>query len=524
MPNYSKSSFLDDFNLPEITHESIKQQLVKVGKVRTVKQKTSLADMPLVERLKYIEDEVLKALGMYRGFVRVIRSEEELDKYIDKAVHVGYLSFDTETNNSLDPLTCKLMGLCLYTPNTKPVYVPINHCVPDTDILLENQISEQYAKEILQKLSDSGTKLVYHNGKFDIRVVRNTLGVSLPIWWDTMIAAQLLNENELAKLKYQYKTHINPTIGVYNIENLFTGLPYAWVDPEIFALYAAIDPYDTYMLQQYQQKIFEKEDMAKLYNLFLNIEVPVVSVTAQMEDNGMCMDTDFLSRLDTKYHRELDKISDTLNQLLSAHSEEIKYYQDLGKLDNPVNFDSPSQLNIVLYDIFKTPIIADLGRSTDKTTLKALKTPFTECLLKYRHYSKLISSFTEPLPNWLSNKDGKLHANFNQLGAEENNVRTGRFSSKNPNMQQIPSHGDTMRMMFKASTEFEDIEIEDDNSVIIKESQDVMTDKGWKKARELLIGDMVLAGSSVEDKDNESNEYYPIVFIEHTGRTYKIYL
>lgn len=98
----------------------------------------------------------------------------------------------------------------------------------------------------------------------------------------------------------------------------------------------------------------------------------------------------------------------------------------------------------------KTPV-PETGKSTDKATLKSLKTPFTETILEYRHYSKLISGFTEPLPTWLSKKDGKLHASFNQMGKEENNVRTGRFSSTDPNLQQIPSRERAMRMIFKAS-------------------------------------------------------------------------
>ena len=432
MAKYSKSSFLEDFDLPEISHDTIKQQLVKVGKTHNVAKKKSLSNMPLEERLKFVESEVLKILGRYRGFVRVIRTEEEFDKYIDKAIAVDYLSFDTETDNSLDPLTCKIMGLCLYIPNTKPTYVPINHCKPGTDVLLENQVSEDYVKTQLQKIVDKNTKLVYHNGKFDIRVVRDTLGVTLPIWWDTMIAAQLLDENELAKLKYQYNAHINPTIGTYNIEKLFTGLPYAWIDPEVFALYAAIDAFDTSVLQKYQQEIFEQEGMSKLYNLFLNIEVPVVSITAQMEDDGICIDLDYLSKLDKKYKAKITECSDKLLEILKPYDSQIRYYQGIGRLDSPINFDSPPQLGIVLYDVLKTPVIEDMGRTTDKTTLKMLKTPFTEALLEYRHYSKLVSSFTEPLPTWVSKRDGKLHANFNQLGREENNVRTGRFSSSNP--------------------------------------------------------------------------------------------
>lgn len=449
MPNFIKSSFLEEFALPNITHDTLKGELSKVKVARSTTKRTSnYANLPLDKKLKIIESEVYKVLGRYKGFVRIIYDAETLEKYIDKAIAIDYLAFDTETNNSLDPLTCKLIGLCLYIPNTKPVYVPINHCKPGTEERLENQITEEQARNILMKVKD--TKLVYHNGKFDIRVINNTLGFYLPIWWDTMLAAQLLDENERAALKFQFKAHVDPTIDYYNIEKLFVGVPYAWVSPEIFGLYAAIDAYDTYKLQQYQQHVFEQEGMEKLYNLFQNIEVPVTSIVAQMEDDGISIDLDFVNKLNRKYHDRLDSALENLNSILLPYASQIQKYQAKGLLDSPLNFNSPPQLQILLYDILQSPM-KDGEKSTDKNTLKSLGTPFTKTLLEYRHYAKLISAFTESLPKLVSPKDKRIHASFNQMGMEENNVRTGRFSSSSPNLQQIPSHERVMRMMFKAS-------------------------------------------------------------------------
>ena len=508
MADYKKFSFLDDFDMPIITHDAVKQQLVKLGKSHNLKKKNSIESMPLEKRLEYIQEEVFKVLGRYRNFVKVIRYEDEFNAYIDKAIELDCLTFDTETNNSLDPLTCKIMGLCCYLPNTKPVYIPINHTKAGTDILLENQVSEKCVKKAFQKLKDNNTKIIYHNGKFDIRVCFNTLGIYLPIWWDTMIAAQLLNENELARLKYQYKVHVDPTIGSYNIEKLFTGLPYAWVDPEIFALYAATDAFDTYKLFLKQKDLFEKPDMKNLYRLFNEIEVPTILVVAKMEDDGICLDLNFLNRLNKKYEIKKLEAEKTLNKILSKYSSQIKYYQNLGKIDNPINFESAAQLVIILYDILGTPV-PESGKSTDKLTLQSLKTPFTDAILEYRHYSKLISSFTIPLPEWLSKKDGKLHASFNQMGKEENNVRTGRFSSTDPNMQQIPSREKSMRMIFSASTEYKNVCA---NSNIIKLDKvcDIQTldngNKIWKNVKDINIGDYIF----ILDDDDNTNKIYSI--------------
>lgn len=451
MSEYVKSSLLDDFEIPIITHEAIKQQLIKIGKTHNVKKKESIEKLPLEERLKLIQKEVYKVLGRYKGFVKVIYTKEELDAYIDKAIKVDYLAFDTETNNSLDPLTCKVMGLCLYIPNTKPVYVPLNHCVAGTDILLENQVSEEDATIALKRLKEKDTKVVYHNGKFDIRVIYNTLGFYMPIWWDTMLAAQMINENERAGLKVQYKKYINPTIDSYNIEKLFAGIPYAWVDPEVFALYAAIDAFDTYQLQQYQEEFFNQPENRRMFYVFHEIEVPITSVVAKMEDDGIDIDMEFVGKLNQKYHKGLDTSIENINEILKPYEDVISRYQEQKQLDNPLNFNSTPQLQIILYDILKIPPSEEFGKSTEKAALKAMKHPFTEALLEYRHFNKMITAFTESLPKLRSPKDGKIHASFNQMGKEENNVRTGRFSSTDPNLQQIPSKEKIMRLMFKAS-------------------------------------------------------------------------
>lgn len=497
-----KSSLFDDLffeDVKQATHQEVKKQLSKAGKVRASKD-SILSEIPISERLKRIEKAVNEVLGRYRGFVKCIHTEEEYFSFIDKANGVGYLTIDTETDNSLDPLTCKVMGLCLYIPNTRPVYVPLNHTKVGTDILLDNQISEETARKGLEKIANSETKCIYHNGKFDLRVIYNTLGLYMPIWWDTMIASQLLDENEKAGLKRQYHIHINPTVDTYNIETLFEGIPYAWVDPEVFALYSAIDSYDTYKLQQYQQKVFEEEGMERLYSLFQNIEMPIVTVTAKMEDYGIAIDTKFLEKLDDKYKKRSAFYLKQLNDILEQHKSQIEYYQSVGKLDNPINFDSPEQLKVVLYDVLKTVPLEDSGRSTDKDTLKELNTPFTKAILEYRHYKKLIDSFTKPLPDLVSEKDGRIHANFNQMGREENNVRTGRFSSSNPNAQQIPSKDLTLRMAFKASDKYENCGLCGE-TVSIPSVSEVLSVGGWKRAKDVNVGDVLIADDDGVEKE-----------------------
>ena len=117
MAEYRKVSFLDDFELPTVTPDIVRQQLSRVGKIKSTTKKSPLDSMPLGDRLRYISSEVNKTLGRYKDFVKVIRDESEFNEYIDFAIKRGVIALDTETNNSLDPLTCKIMGGCIYSPS-----------------------------------------------------------------------------------------------------------------------------------------------------------------------------------------------------------------------------------------------------------------------------------------------------------------------------------------------------------------------------------------------------------------------
>lgn len=492
---FKKFSLLDDFEIPTVSSvKEVKEVLSKVNRVATVKKSTSnFASMSLDQKIKYVNSQVLKTLGRYKNFVRVIRTPQELEEYIDKAVKLDVLALDTETNNSLDPLTCKLMGLCLYLPNTRPVYVPVNHCKPGTDELLPNQVNESEASRIMHKLVENNTKIIYHNGKFDIRVIHNTLGFYLPIWWDTMLAAQLLDENEPAGLKFQFSSKLDPTIGSYSIEKLFD-IPYKWIDPEIFALYSAIDAYDTYNLQQLQQKEFNKPGMERLFNLFHNIETPVSLVVTHMEEDGVTFDNEFVAKLDALYNERMNSAIKTMENMLSPYKSLVEKYQSEGKLETPVNFNSTQQLEIILYTILGlTPVktgVTESGGTTSEASLVALKNPFADTLLEYRHYAKMITAYTSALPKLCSPKDGKIHSHFHQMGKEGKNVVTGRFSSSDPNLQQMPAREKIMRLMFKGSTEYKEREVED-NSFEVSEIEEIETSSGYVFSRNLKIGDLI---------------------------------
>lgn len=407
--------------------------------------------LSLNERLDLIRSNVYRILGTYTQNTQVIKSKEELIHYIDKAIENGVIAVDTETNRSLDPLTCILMGPCIYTPGERNAYIPLNHVNPDTGVRLDWQLTEKDIKEQFDRLK--GTKIIMHHGKFDYQVVKCTCDCSLKVYWDTMVAASILNENEPAGLKSQYITKIDPSIEKYNINMFFENVEYAQVDPEIFALYAATDAYMTYRLYEYQLEQFKIPDNERIYKVFRDIEMPLVEVTADMELRGIYIDQEYAKRLSNKYSAELvacdkliaeemqnleDKIlkwrsSPEANMRVIKGEKEGKSKNE--QLANPVSVESPLQLAILLYDVLKLPAVDKKNpRGTGEDIIKKLvekqgkdKFRLGELILKKRGLSKLLNTFIDKLPASVNPVDHRLHAHFNQNG-----TGTGRFSSSEP--------------------------------------------------------------------------------------------
>lgn len=463
----------DEFEVPSAKKE-VKKVAKKVSSPKDPKVETRKAmkskTVSTFDKLQLIYEEVNRVLGGYTSNTKVITSKDELSQYIDEAIRNGIIAIDTETNNSLEPLTCLLMGACIYTPGQLSAYIPVHHTHPDTDILIENQLTESDIKEQFERLSN--TKILMHNGKFDYEVIKCTCNCVLNIYWDTEIAARILDENELAGLKKQYILHIDSTQEKYDIEHLFQGIPYAYVKPEIFALYAATDAYITYRLYEWQKEQFNKPGNEKLFDLFMNVEMPVVPVCAEMELYGIEIDKEYAKRLSNKYHKKVDEVNAKIDTELSKYSDKISawrltkeanYKERNSKpnksgeftykkskneqLENPPQLNSPTQLAILLYDVLGTPAQDKKSpRGTGEEILQKINLPICDLILEKRGLEKLIGTYIDKIPECVNSKDNRLHAHFNQLGAG-----TGRFSSSNPNLQNIPSHVKEIRLMFRAS-------------------------------------------------------------------------
>ena len=207
----------------------------------------------LLERISTINAMVNKNLGKYADDYIVIREERELEKYIDKAIENEIISIDTETN-SLDPITCTLAGICLYTTSNKAAYIPLHHVSYVTGIEIENQVPEEFAKEQFKRLIYNNVKVIMFNAKFDVRVIKNQLGVELFPHWDGYIAARLLNENEPENnLKALHKKYCMQGEGdAFSFDSLFRGILFTHIPINTGYLYAARDAEITYELYEFQ--------------------------------------------------------------------------------------------------------------------------------------------------------------------------------------------------------------------------------------------------------------------------------
>ena len=161
------------------------------------------------------------------------------------------------------------MGACIYTPGKKAAYIPINHVDFYTETRLQDQLTELDIKEQFDRLKN--TKVIMHNGKFDYQVLKCTCNCTLNVYWDTFLAACILDENTKHGLKDLYTTLIDKSQDKYSIESLYGDIPYEYLPYDVFKPYAATDAYETYELYKFQLNELSKKENSGLMNVFKNI-------------------------------------------------------------------------------------------------------------------------------------------------------------------------------------------------------------------------------------------------------------
>ena len=397
-----------------------------------------------VEYAKQLSEEVYKDI---LPRLELVTEEKRIKEYFDKAISNGILAIDTETNG-LDRIDGKIAGICLYTPGEKGIYIPIGH----TSYMTGAEYKKNVSTKIIQREFNRcrNVRYILHNAKFDMHILHWMVGVDIVPYWDTMIAANLLDENEPHGLKTLYQKYVvgaEEEKKVASFSSLFNGIEFNKIPPEVGYMYAAFDPIMTYDLYKFQELYLTKgtyecdiKGLERVADVFRNIEMPVIEVVFNMEVQGVDIDTElasklkaeytgYMTRAEEKFHTELNKLEPFINKL--RVTSPAKYE----KIKDGIDISSPQQLAILFYDVlgFVSPDNRK-PRGTGEEILKSFQHPITDAILEYRAMAKLLSTYIDAIPEHISKRTGKLHANFNQYGA-----KTGRFSSSNPNLQNIPS-------------------------------------------------------------------------------------
>ena len=415
---------------------------VSMGVPKTIRDKVQLA-----------KDLSIEVFSDKLNRMELVTDTNRIDEYLSTVLNNGILAVDTETNG-LDRIDGICAGICLYTPGEKGIYIPLNHISYMTNNRLKDNVQTEYMKHFFEICNEHNIKYVLHNAKFDMHILYWMVGVKIKPYWDTEIASRLLNENEphgLKKLWMKYCTDEEEDTKVASFNSLFNGIEFTKIPPDVGYMYASFDPIMTYELYKFQEQYLDKDSylcyskgLEKVSEVFTEIEMPLIEVVFEMECQGVTIDTELAQQLNERYTMYMNNALDKFNTEVSKLTTEIKRLQlkdpdKYSKITNNGNIDisigSPQQLAILFYDVlgFVSPDNRS-PRGTGEDIIKTFKHPVVEAILEYRGMSKLLSTYIEAIPQHISKRTGKLHANFNQYGA-----KTGRFSSSDPNLQNIPS-------------------------------------------------------------------------------------
>jgi len=367
----------------------------------------------------------LKDIKSVRHTYKTILYESEIYELIEKIYARKYISFDTETTG-IDPLNSDLVGMSFSLDENYAFYLPIPEKFEEAKKLLEQFKPALESDRILK---------IGQNLKYDILVLKK-YGINIKgRMFDTMIAHYLLNPEQrhnmdyLAETYLNYQTiHINELIGAKGKNQLNM----RQVPLERISDYACEDADVTMKLKNiFEGKIKENN----LSQLFYEIEMPLVKVLADMEAAGVKLDVDALKLS-----------SQELTALVIGIEHEI--YQMAG---THFNINSAKQVGEILFDrmkiVEKTPKTKTGQYTTSEDVLENMRSkhPIIGKLLEYRGLKKLLSTYIDALPNLINPQTGKIHTTFNQTVTS-----TGRLSSTNPNLQNIPIRDEEGKEIRKA--------------------------------------------------------------------------
>lgn len=381
-----------------------------------------------VSKNKMIQEEVsqIKTIKDVNPNYRLISTKEERTQILEQVLMQKSVCFDTETTG-LDALTCDIVGMSLSYAKGNGVYINIPK--GEEQSILE-EFNPFFLNESIEKIA--------HNIKYDLKVIHKYgIEVEGPLF-DTMIAHYLFNPDGKHNMDYLSELYLN--YQPVSIEGIIgkkgkNQLTMADIEPEKVCDYACEDADVTFQLKE----IFEKEiGKPHLKELFYNIEMPLVSILKDMEIEGIKIDVP-----------ALEIFSKELEIDLTVLESKIKILADV---EDDFNLDSPKQLGIVLFEQMEIEGVkakrTKTGQySTSEDTIQKMvdKHEIFALILDYRSLKKLKSTYVDAFPELVNINTGHIHTHYMQTIAA-----TGRLSSTNPNLQNIPIRTKRGREMRKA--------------------------------------------------------------------------
>ncbi len=353
-----------------------------------------------------------------------ITTTEELQKYLGKIDSI--LAIDTETTG-LNPMSDKIVGISLAINESDGAYIPINHRTKTNDLFADdtaapNQLSiESVYKYLWPVLTNPNIIKIGHNMKYDMHIMTNAgwdTSKILPID-DTMLLSYILHGtlhgHGLDELALKYLGHENIKFSsLFPPKTRDADMHFEYLDIKIAAPYATEDACICFALYNLMRPQLNSDD--KLQHLYETCDLPLMPTLMQVERNGVFVDRTRLNQLSAVFHEQMQTLSD-----------EIWSYAN-----HEFNIASPKQLGTILFDELGLP--TNKKRSTDADSLNELieEHPIIEKILNWRSIAKLAGTYADALPRQIAN-DGRIHTTYLQTS-----TNTGRLSSRDPNLQNIP--------------------------------------------------------------------------------------
>ena len=363
----------------------------------------------------------------YKKYTTIV-SKNELDNWKRKITEKGYVAIDTETD-SLNAIQANLIGFSLATDINEACYIPIKHDNADEQIHIDDAI------DFLKSMNEDPSILkIFHNKKYDALVL-DKYNIKVNSYDDTMLISYSLGSggtrHSLDFLAKKYMSHsaisFKEIAGSGKSQKSFNE-----INIDEASIYAAEDADITFRLWKILRPRLMSEKISSVYE---TIERPLAKVIMDMEKNGVCIDEKILKDLSIKFENDIKKI-------------EKECFEIVG---NEFNLGSPKQIGEILFDKLKikggkkTPSGA---WSTDAETLNFLASSgniLPKLLLEWRGLSKLKSTYTDALPNFINKNTKRIHTSYSM-----SSTSTGRLSSSDPNLQNIPIKNEEGKMIRSA--------------------------------------------------------------------------